>query len=81
MSLKAHLLESTFTDEAFVAMLRSSGPANVVSVVVGLSDLLFLFVPDLHTVVEDENVDGSTLSLVAETGQSWTQRAVSRALT
>lgn len=70
MVLKAHLFESTFTDEAFVAMLRSSGPANVVSVVVGLSDLLFLFVPDLHTVVEDENVDGSTLSLVAEPGQS-----------
>jgi hypothetical protein len=59
-----YLLESTFSDKTVRVVLGSSGPSNVVSVVVGLSDLLLLFVPELHTIVKDKDVDGSTLSLV-----------------
>lgn len=57
LTAQTYLLESTFSDETFVVVLRSGSPSDVVSVVVGLSDLLFLLVPDLHTVVKDKDVD------------------------
>lgn len=60
----SHLLESTLSDESVRVVLWSSGPSDVVSIIVCLSDLLFLFVPELHTIVKDENVDGTALSLV-----------------
>ena len=63
---KAYLLESTLSNETVRVVFRSSGPSDVVSVIVGLSDFLFLFIPELHTVVKDENVDRSTLSLVPD---------------
>lgn len=67
------LLESTFSDEAFGVMLGPSGPPNIVSVIVRLSDLLFLLVPNLHTVVKDEDIDRSTLSFVPGHGKYWFQ--------
>jgi hypothetical protein len=48
-----------------VVMLGSSGPSDIVSIIVGLSDLLLLFVPDLHTIIKDEDVDGTTLTFVS----------------
>jgi len=48
-----------------MVVLGSSGPSDVVSVIVCLSDFLFLFVPDLHTIIKDEDVDGTTLSFVS----------------
>jgi hypothetical protein len=59
-----YLLESTLSDESFVVMLRSSSPTDVVSVIVRFSDLLLLLVPNLHSIVKDKDVDGTTLSLV-----------------
>ena len=48
-----------------MVVLGSSGPSDIVSVIVRLSDFLFLFVPNLHTVIKDEDVDGTTLSFVS----------------
>jgi len=62
------LLESSLSDEPVRAVLGPGGPADIVSVIVGLSDFLLLFVPDLHTVVEDENVDGTALSFIGSDG-------------
>ena len=47
-----------------MVVLGSSGPPDIVSVIVCFSDFLFLFVPNLHTIIKDEDVDGTTLSLV-----------------
>jgi hypothetical protein len=74
---RAYLLESTFTDKALVVVLGSRGPSDIVSIIVRLSDLLLLFVPDLHTVVKDENVDGPSLtfipgvSAIRRRGRTW----------
>jgi hypothetical protein len=61
---ESYLLESTFSDKALVIVLWSSSPSDVVSVVVCFSDFLFFFVPDLHTIVKDKDIDGTTLALV-----------------
>jgi hypothetical protein len=61
---RAYLLESPFTDKPLVVVLGSRGPSDIVSIIVRLSDLLLLFVPDLHTVVKDENVDGTSLTFI-----------------
>jgi hypothetical protein len=47
-----------------MVVLGSSSPSNIVSVIVCLSDFLFLFVPNLHTIIKDKDVNGTTLSFV-----------------